>query len=854
MARASNFFSDRPGVIYVADNICLAAQFGSDTSSGLWAGMQGVCEPLGCDLLAVVGDRRESGFVSVSHDLIEADTADGFLAWRTRTGPETDTYFGRFTQKPLIYLSTSYSPHPVVSLPNKPGITALISHLVEVHNCRRIAFIGGPAKHRYAIERLQGYTETLAEKGIAFDARRVCSDGAWNQETGAEGVAILLDERGLQIGTDIDAIVCASDQIAIGALAELTRRGINVPRQLALTGFNNIRESRTHFPSLTTVSMPFQQQSRQAMTRLVTLLGLVPPFGEMPEMLPQMVVGESCGCGNQSLVRLYSNNVAVLGRYPEIIQEDDREDLTDMLTNHLHQTLLYPDAKIAAEQIVSALKSTLAGDSPDTLLRLIVPHIRTGYFGLMDQVFWQQMFGRCRVLLHTLCADPLRWSSADRIIENIRETVAEHYSREQGTLSVWENKVSDVLRVLGMELGLVPDLPAMMDLLVKDCQRLDIDSCWLVCYDVLPQGRAPEQARLLLAMEQGQRYDVPEGGVSFTSHQLLPVGYRRNAEAGTFVLMPIMHGKNEYGYVIFNQSRSTNYYETLGASIGSALRSLHLRDELAGRTRQLELSYQDLLNAQRRLVEADKMAALGELVAGVAHEINTPVGVGVTAASTLMDESSRLLEAIERREGRNLPGMAGHIHECADVVLRNLERAAQLIESFKLIAVDQTRAEVRTINLASYLQDVMRSLMPKLRPGGHMVEVECPAEIEVTCDPSIVIRIITNLVMNSLLHGFESTRNGKIQLHCWQTPAEWGIEYRDDGCGMDEKVLEKMFHPFFTTKRGRGGTGLGMHIVYNLVTQGLNGRIQCESALGKGVLFRIVAPQNPAVSRAGDAV
>ena len=174
--------------------------------------------------------------------------------------------------------------------------------------------------------------------------------------------------------------------------------------------------------------------------------------------------------------------------------------------------------------------------------------------------------------------------------------------------------------------------------------------------------------------------------------------------------------------------------------------------------------------------------------------------------------------------------------------MRNLERAAQLIESFKQIAVDQTRSEARTFNLASYLEDVARSVAPRLKPGKHQIEIICPQAIDIDCDPSIIARIFTNLIINSLLHGFEGRREGLITIECLRTPDGITLDYRDNGQGMDATALDKMFHPFFTTKRGRGGTGLGMHIVYNLVSKGLGGQIRAESTPGAGVRFLITLP------------
>lgn len=829
MQRDSGFFGSRPGIIYITETVCLSEFATSDVAGSLWAGIRDAGKNHDCDVLAFAGDYRPTGWVSVAHKLVTAQSADGFLAWHSRPAGSSAAFFERFADSPLIYLTTAHTEKPVEGIDDMTGVRALVKHLVQQHGCRRIAFMQGAEGHFSAQKRLAAYQEGLREQGIEPDPALITPPAPWAGTSGAKGVAVLLDERGLQPGVDIDAIMCVSDQFAMNALAELKRRNIAVPGQIKLTGVNNVREARASAPSLTTVSMPFALQSRRALHRLLHQIGVVGQEISGSEARSHVVVGESCGCGNQNLHKLYiGDDVALIPAR----NTPDPAALKEKLVLQLCQTSHQHDAQEEADRIIATLQATLQSGEVEAMLRRIKPHIRTGYFGLVDQAFWQYHWGQWHSLIPAMYPEKNSRAQALTAMEEIRMASAEIYMREQGQLSLWETAVASIMRDIGAEWSLIPDMPSLLAQLEIKLPLLEMDSCWLVLYDQVivadVGGVSPTEARLWFAMENGIRKPLPADGLVFPAHQIIPPGCRHGEKPGVFVAFPVMQRECEYGYVIFNQSRSTDWGEAFSGLIGSAIRNLRLRE--------------DLLSAQKRLVEADKMAALGELVAGVAHEINTPVGIGVTAASTLLDESNRLVDAINRRDARNLSGTAGQIQECAEIALRNLERAAQLIESFKLIAVDQTRSEVRTIPLASYLQDVIRSLVPKLRPGKHTVEVDCPDDIEVTCDPSIVIRIITNLVMNSLLHGFEDGRKGHIHMHCWKNRNDWGIEYRDDGRGMDAATLEKMFHPFFTTRRGRGGTGLGMHIVYNLVTQGLKGHILCESKPEAGICFRITAP------------
>ena len=180
--------------------------------------------------------------------------------------------------------------------------------------------------------------------------------------------------------------------------------------------------------------------------------------------------------------------------------------------------------------------------------------------------------------------------------------------------------------------------------------------------------------------------------------------------------------------------------------------------------------------------------------------------------------------------------------ESASMVLRNLQRADDLVRSFKQVAVDQSSNQKREINLKEYIEEVMQSLRPKFRAGGHTFKIDCPDDIKLETYPTAIYQTLVNLVMNSLVHGFEQKTEGEIRIVVSVEDELVIISYSDNGCGMSEDVQAKIFEPFFTTRRGRGGTGLGMHIVFNLVTQALKGRIEVASIEGEGTQTTIWLP------------
>ncbi|PIP38447.1 MAG: hypothetical protein COX19_12645 [Desulfobacterales bacterium CG23_combo_of_CG06-09_8_20_14_all_51_8] len=267
-------------------------------------------------------------------------------------------------------------------------------------------------------------------------------------------------------------------------------------------------------------------------------------------------------------------------------------------------------------------------------------------------------------------------------------------------------------------------------------------------------------------------------------------------------------------------------------------------DELNLKNIRLKESMDNLHQAQSQLVESEKMAALGGLVAGVAHEINTPVGVGVTAASFLQDKINALID-IQTRKGASKDEINQFLKTASEaslMIYKNLNRAAELVKNFKQVAVDQFSEASRTFNLKEYIDGVLLSMHYQYKRSGHSIQVNCPDDFVIDSYPGVFSQITTNLVMNSLIHGFEGMARGEIVFDISADNGHLDFHYRDNGKGMSEETVKRIFEPFYTTKRGQGGSGLGMHIVYNIVTQTLGGTIKCASTAGSGVSFDIRIP------------
>jgi signal transduction histidine kinase len=270
-------------------------------------------------------------------------------------------------------------------------------------------------------------------------------------------------------------------------------------------------------------------------------------------------------------------------------------------------------------------------------------------------------------------------------------------------------------------------------------------------------------------------------------------------------------------------------------------------DDLRASKEKAEGALLELNAAQQNLIDAERLAALGGLVAGVAHEVNNPIGISLTVASSFA-RKSMLFEAELKSEA---PLRRSHLEEfvrsardAAQQLVGNLHRAAELIQSFKQVAVDRSHAERRQFSLHEATDQIIASLRPVLKKAPISLTVDVPEGLVIDGYPGSYGQILTNLFLNAANHAFPDSRAGAITISARPRGTDdIEIIFADNGAGMTPDVQRQAFDPFFTTRRNEGGTGLGLHIVYNLVTQQLGGRMMLESRLGQGTTFRIIMPR-----------
>jgi len=269
-----------------------------------------------------------------------------------------------------------------------------------------------------------------------------------------------------------------------------------------------------------------------------------------------------------------------------------------------------------------------------------------------------------------------------------------------------------------------------------------------------------------------------------------------------------------------------------------------LKENQDGLERVVDERTSELLTAKLQLIETEKMAALGQLVVGIAHEINTPMGICVTSTSLLQDltkelEKSHKKGAISKKE---FECYLSRNEEITEIIMNNIRRTANLAERFQGVAINQSGEQKQVFKLKPYIDDACLSLSSNLKQQNHCIEVSCHQEIETEGYPIAFTLVISNLIMNSITHGFKGREGKNINIEVNKNEDSILIIYTDNGNGIEKENIRKLFEPFFTTNMG-ANSGLGMHIIYNIITQQFGGNIECNSEVNKGVIFTISIPR-----------
>ena len=544
----------------------------------LWAGIEDVARERDANLICFAGDDLNTPLGALSqanvlYDLAGEQNVDGLVIWGGGLGQyvslqKMEAFCERYLGLPVVNISLPLKRIPSVLLDNYHGMRQVITHLVQIHGFRRIAFARGPEGHWEADTRYRAYCDVLAESGIDLDPRLV-APGDFNPDAGEAAIELLFDRRHLRPGEDVEAIAFSGDGEALIAVDALRARGIHVPKDMAVTGFDNIEEGWYSTPALTTVPGLVYEQGRQAAEMLLDRLQGACPAEQV--MLPvRLIVRQSCGCaapllkkempraGSQTLDELES----VLGRQRESILARMVQVVDEVATD-------VPKAEVA--RLLDAFWAEMFEGTSGVLQGTLEEILRHGTVRGGSVMVWQDAISALRhhVLQHMCQGEPL--SHAEHLWNLARITIGEEAQRLQVQRSLQTVQRTQILNEVSQALITTFEISGLMDVAAWGLPYLGIDRALIALYQ--EPVSAAKWARLILAYQNGQRTDLESGGQSFLAHQLAPAGWLPDDKRYSMVVEPLFFQGEQLGFALLEaKPQEAMMYDAIRGYLSSALK------------------------------------------------------------------------------------------------------------------------------------------------------------------------------------------------------------------------------------------------------------------------------------------
>lgn len=751
-------------------------------------------------------------------NLIRKGDLDGIIVpcWLIgRFGQREDLlrFIQRLAPVPISIIGMDLAGYPSVVMDNYGGMFKITSHMINSHGMKRPLLLSGPADHGESLQRIEGFLDAMKDHELPF-SRENLIEGDFSTLSGNKAVQLICNrDPGLE---SWDTLLCLNDNMAYGAINELQIRGYSVPEDLAVTGFDNADYAISVVPQITTLSYPAYENSRIATEELLAKIG---GKKKIPTRTVRgnLIVRNSCGCGtdnSKSALRNNSMDQTFYGDNGDYLSPEQKK-----ISNRLFQCL--------EKGVLEGNQSVFQKELNLLLQEFKLDSNRPFHLSIFN--FIQERVKK-------------EWTSSSfpdvkPMLNYLNQQIQELRISQERSRFIEYRMMQEHYHLLQEAISNSTDLSMVRKALIQNLEGIHMTHMY-ICryYPGTPKDRLGE---LILAYKNSQEMDLSLWPL-FNVNQLLPEGLWDHMGSGLTVLSPLDYFDQNLGYAIFH-TRVSHFTATgwLSQQLVNALSHFDWVDELRGKNQFLEESLTALKKTREQLVESEKLAALGEMIGGIAHEVNGPIGVGITLSTHLKDyiQDSELFRNPASEEIRDI---YDRVTQGLDLLHQNLDRAAGLIRNYKMVAVDQSSEQKREYEIHSYIREVIATMRSEWKHHRINFFVEGCENLILDGFPGMVSQIINHLVINSLHHGFPGNK-GNIRISLTLKESRIVIDYKDDGVGIPRENLSRIFDPLYTTARSSGRSGLGLYVVYTIITRHLEGQIHIREP-EKGVWIEIEYP------------
>jgi len=749
------------------------------------------------------------------YDLLDASNFDGVLLLTTALATGAANPFPEFLSElenlPAVSMGWPLDQIPSVDMDQAAAMRSVVRHLYHDHGIRRFVYVGGPIGDWEASARRDAFLAELSDLGVSLDTVREVA-GDYDSGSGVRAVRSLGAES--LVNT---AMVCSNDETAWGVLEEAKKQGLLVPGQLLVAGFGDRDLSSIQEPSLTTVSLPLAALAEKALDLLVGRIRGRRGPAEVP-LKPTPLYRSSCGCRTLLTETVPDKGTLIRSLLPP---RDSASSATLEFLGHWLSDYL------------TAFEYVLTTQNPTALRLQWLQYYSQIRFEHERRLPLSKLFSGLRSIFgkeagfETAMAENLALSgqaASRRSIETNQETRDFFFQLHQVELAI----------------GQIHDRAGLSQLPFHELAKLGLHGLALVRFGVPPQ--------LLYSVAPWAQDMVDDQDNDIEYPRLLPRRFDAEDSSGHRIVAALHAEQHYLGYVVFWMGETETFVgDFLVHQFASAVHRIELLERVQSQSQVLQESLDESKRIQEQLVETEKVASLGRLVAGVAHEVNTPLGTAITGASYLLDRlaevRAQFAAGILAKSG--LQNFLNQGQEALDGVLRNLMNAGELIQAFKGLGLDHVQAEWRLVDAGTLFGDLSTILRSEFLKRGVTLRAEIPAAgTMLLSQPSALVQVVSELVENAMQHAFTTMDVGphEVLLQITIDSGALRIAVTDNGRGLTPDERKHIFEPLFTTKRAEGHSGLGLHLAYQLVNHTLKGKMTVASELGSGSCFLCVIP------------